>query len=222
MKKHICLVLLFALVTPSYTQESEGLEMRIMGFCAVATLTSGLTDRQVCQGIADICNVGDAIDALDPNLGVAFVFVKNIRQMQLQHPSVYEGRKAKPAGPGTLVFLTDPIPALHGGILVFVSTTAPSRVAIFSLNPDLKGALVYDSFDKPKYFSGTAEVKGYPIEAIGEIRVGQNGSIVVTEHTDEAMEVARKFKLAYEDGKPKLEIVDKFVATTAPKSHKAQ
>lgn len=179
-----------------------------MGFCAVASWTSAGLNQQVCTALPEICNVGDAIDSVDGSLTRALAFVKKVRQIQLRHPRVYDGRKARAGGPETLVFLTDPIPALHGGILVFVSSTVPSQVSIFSPNPDSKGVLVYDTYVKPRYFSGNAEVTGDPIEAIREIRVSERGSILVFEHTDGVMsEVARKFRLTYNDGHPRLHLI---------------
>jgi hypothetical protein len=94
-------------------------------------------------------------------------------------------------------------------------------VAIFSLDPSLKGDLIYDSFIKPKYLYNGSEVEREPpIEAIGRIIVDPKGSVSLTEYTDGTVSrMTRSFKIAYEEsGHPTLQLVKASPSTRAPKS----
>jgi hypothetical protein len=209
MKKYVYFFVFLIAANQAYTETPDELDMKVIGFCAVASLTTAMQNRQVCDGIAEICQMGEVIDTLDRDLTRSFAFVKRVRQVQLHHPAAYEGRTTKANGPETIVFVTEPISALDGGVLVFVSTTAPARVAIFFLDPSLKGELVYDSYVKAKYFIGRSEAQHEPIESIGRLVVDQKGFLVLTEFSEGAVSgLSRRFRISYDkNNHPSLQLI---------------
>src|SRR5215469_4597412 len=208
VKKCARIFLLWGAVSAALAQTPDDLEMRVIAFCGVASLTSATQNAQICTGIAEICDLREVIDRIDNDLARSFAFVSRVSQIHLVNPGLYQGRRARVGGPDTLVFVTEPISALNGRGLVFVSTSAPARVAIFRLDPSLKGELIYDSIVKPKYLGGLKRVGSEPIEAIGQIRVGRKGSIILSEYSEgRVSSVARTFKLSYEGGQPALRLL---------------
>ena len=216
MKKCLSILIVLATSSLTYAESPDELDLKIMGLCAVASLTTAMQNPQACAEMAEICKLSESIDTLDRDLSRTFAFVKRIQQVQPLRSGVYKGRGTRASGPETIVFVTEAIPALQGSILVLVSASSPSRVAIFSLAPSLKGELIYDSFDKPKYFSNGIEVEREPpIEAIGRIVVDPKGSISLTEYTDGPVSrLARRFKIAYvENGHPTLQLLKAHLVT---------
>lgn len=209
MRKYVSIVLFLCIINGSYAQTTDELGMKIIGFCALASLTDATQDSQTCDAIGSVCHVGEKIETIDRGLSKAFAFVKAVQQLHLGDAGSYQGRSKRSEGPGTLVFVTDPIPTLNKGVLVFVSTTAPSRVAIFFMDPEMRGELIYDSVNKPAYFIGAAETAKTPIEAIGKISVNREGSIQLLEYSEaKVSNLSRRFEISFVHGDhPQLRII---------------
>lgn len=189
-------------------QPSDDLLNRLMGYFAVTTFTDAGQNATTCNSVKELCTLGETIDSLDRDLSRTFLFVNKVQILRLNQAGVYDGQKRGSIGPATVVFVTEPVMELNGAVLAFVSASSPSRVAIFSLDKNLKGDLVYDSFTKSTYVAGSTMKERDPIESIAQLTIRPDRKIVVRERSTGAISHrSRVFLVELEGGHAILRLV---------------